>query len=229
MTASTTGPRTGVDWTNLPFTDPPTDPRAREFIDWSRTYLTRPHPHLGRPGPVCPFVAPAIEHRHLWAAFIDVSETDCNALDSIVDDMYELFDMQADHHAGKGPRALLTVFEGLPDNTVLDAIQARHKTCFVEHGFMLGQFYDGCRQEGLWNRNFRPLSAPLPMLVAREMMTTDLPFLLARREWVRAYLDTFAPRLPTTLRATLADDIYATGDIGITDNHHHLIGDEQAR
>ncbi|MDG3010854.1 hypothetical protein G4X40_11910 [Rhodococcus sp. D2-41] len=229
-----TGPRTGINWMNLPFADPPADSRAREFVAWSRSYLTHPHPGLGRPGPVCPFAAPAIAHRHLWAAFVDsrnspYTDNDDDAMTPLVDDMYELFVTLTGRRPGKVPHALVTVFEGLNDNAVIDAAQARHKTRFVEHGFMLGQFYDGCPQEGLWNRDFRPLSTPLSMLVARNMMTTDLPFLLEHREWVRAYLDTFAPKLPSALRATLADDIHASGETGITHSHRHLIGDDPAQ
>ncbi len=53
---------------------------------------------------------------------------------------------------------------------------------------MVGEFHDGPPDKGgLWNPLLRPLDAPVPMLVVRHMVTTDLPFLTSREEHVSAY------------------------------------------
>ena len=40
----------------------------RAVADWIKTFVVRPHRDLGRAGPVCPFVPPALEHKTLWLA-----------------------------------------------------------------------------------------------------------------------------------------------------------------
>jgi hypothetical protein len=74
---------------------------------------------------------------------------------------------------------------------------------------MLGQFYPGCDQPGLWNKDFHPLDAPIPMLVVRTMMSTDFPFLLARPEWMTAYVKKFAPSLPAHVRDAVVSRLTA--------------------
>ncbi|NNH73018.1 hypothetical protein HLB23_24685 [Nocardia uniformis] len=100
-------------------------------------------------------------------------------------------------------RALITIFPKLDDYSLIDDMHAEFKSSFVERGFMLGQFYPGCDQPGLWNKNFRPLDAPLPMLVVRTMMTTDFPFLVDKPEWMDAYVRKFAPMIPAHVRAVV--------------------------
>src|SRR5262245_32694208 len=34
--------------------------RACEILEWARDYLSEPHPELGRPGPVCPYVSASL-------------------------------------------------------------------------------------------------------------------------------------------------------------------------
>ena len=40
----------------------------KTIADWTRDFVAQSHPHLGRGGPVCPFVPPAIENDTLWFA-----------------------------------------------------------------------------------------------------------------------------------------------------------------
>ncbi|AHD19712.1 hypothetical protein Y013_02825 [Rhodococcus pyridinivorans SB3094] len=130
-------------------------------------------------------------------------------------------------------RSLKTLVTVLPDLTgfeVIDVVHTEFKSRFVEHGFMLGQFYPGCTQPGLWNHDFHPLDAPLPMLVARHMMTTDFPFLVGRQEWLCAYFKKFAPALPSTLRLTIAKRMKYDGDaVDAITAHHELTGNEPGR
>ncbi len=223
-----TGPRSGVEWLNLFDPDQP-DSSAARLTQWSHEYLTQPHDELGRPGPVCPFISQAVAKCLLWATFLD-GDVGVSTLDTVVDDMYDRFVHLTTISDWKRPHALITVLAELSDHTVIDEVHAARKTQFVERGFMLGQFYPGCSQPGLWNHDFHPLDTPWPMIVARNMMTTDLPFLIARTDWLRAYFKTFAPGLPTALRCRLADDLCDHGDAvaDITANHA-LVGSELAR
>src|SRR5690242_6727644 len=39
-----------------------------QIVDWAQTYLCKPHEHLGRKGPVCPYVQMSIEKRLFFLA-----------------------------------------------------------------------------------------------------------------------------------------------------------------
>ena len=43
---------------------------VRQVVAWIRDYLCKPHPELGRDGPVCPFVPASISKRLLFLAQI---------------------------------------------------------------------------------------------------------------------------------------------------------------
>src|SRR5688572_30104998 len=38
----------------------------RAVADWTKAFVSRPHPELGRAGTVCPFTPVALERRSLW-------------------------------------------------------------------------------------------------------------------------------------------------------------------
>ncbi|MFD3425175.1 DUF6875 domain-containing protein [Nocardia fluminea] len=220
---SATGRRTAATWWCV-YDDPgrwsAEHPRTAPMIDWFADTLMRPDPDQGRPGPVCPFVKPAAAQHTLWIAEL----ADTGSIAEAIDDAFDLY-RTLDHTP-----AVLTVFPGLDDTTRIDAAHAARKDDIVRAGAMLGQFYPGCPVAGLWNRDYRPLHAPLPMLVIRPMMNTDFPFLVGKPEWLSAYLARHAPGLPRKLRATIADRMYVpgAGPASITELRAHF-PDEHAQ
>jgi len=98
------------------------------------------------------------------------------------------------------------------DSSPLDALQRRLKDAFVREGLMVGQFHPHCEQRGLWNEDFRPLKAPIPLLAIRRMVSSDLPFLLGSASHLSAYLDRFAPGIPSHVRRHLVARITKTID-----------------
>jgi hypothetical protein len=103
---------------------------------------------------------------------------------------------------------LLTILILLPDfdrtrPEPLDEVQARLKDAFVPDGLMIGQFHPRCAQKGPWNESFRPLRAPVPLLAIRQMVASDLPFLMGSASHFSAYLDRFAPNIPSHIRRLL--------------------------
>ena len=175
---------------------------------WMQGYLSRPHPQLGRPGPVCPFTGPAIAKRMVWAAIIGGTDIDQDGMRAVVDDMVDIFPMLPPQDgAGSALRTIVAVFPDITDYDMIDAVQQAGKDQFVEMGLMLGQFYPDCAEGGLWNSDFRPLDAPLPMLVVRQMVGTDYPFLAARPNHLSAYLKQFAPAVPSTVRTAIVERI----------------------
>lgn len=227
------GTRSGTVWVDL-FGDTVEyahESSAHQLRSWAREYLTAPHPDLGRDGPVCPFVRPSITRQLFAAAFVHGQELDATILGTIVADQFEIY-LELVRPADKDRclKTLVTVLPDLADCSVIDVVHAEYKSRFVDRGCMLGQFYPGCPQPGLWNHDFRPLDAPLPMLVARSMMTTDFPFLMGRQDWLRAYFKNFAPGLPSMLRVALAQRMAYDGDaVDAITAHHALTGDEPAR
>ncbi|WP_051133687.1 DUF6875 domain-containing protein [Nocardia paucivorans] len=195
------GTRSGVEPTGLFAPDSETEaiehPRAAELRRWARDYLCRPHPDLGRPGPVCPYTSHAIARRYLWAAFVDGCDIGVQRLEDIVDDLYDLFPSLPPRDPPDSQfKAVLAVFPDLTDHAAIDTVQRDLKTRFVDKGLMLGQFYPGCTYPGLHNPAFPALDAPLPMLAVRHMAPTDYPFLTSRPEWIDTYLRIFAPAIP---------------------------------
>ncbi|APA96950.1 Heptaprenyl diphosphate synthase [Nocardia seriolae] len=208
MSERVIGPRSGLQWVSLGDTRS-SCPAARStvaaFRSWADSFLTRPNDELGRDGPVCPYVRPSMRRDLLWLAQVPAVEPRPMWVRAIISDALEVY---PELPTGNGSstsvlRSLITVFPNLKDYTLIDEIHSEFKSKFVERGIMLGQFYPGCDQPGLWNKDFRPLDAPLPMLVVRPMMTTDFAFLVDRPEWADAYVRKFAPMLPAHVRAVM--------------------------
>ncbi|MBF6124017.1 DUF6875 domain-containing protein [Nocardia brasiliensis] len=231
---SRVGPRTGLEWCNV-YDDPAAwaerNPHADKLLRYLADRLARPDPALGRDGPVCPFVRHTMTHHSLWVAVVPGAQPAVDTMTAAVDDAFEIYCGLRDA-AGRdaGMLAAITLFPDLTRYGPVDAVHQARKTAVVAEGLMLGQFYPGCGVSGLWNKDFRPLDAPLPMLVIRKMMNTDFPFLVERTEWLYAYLTQVAPDLPRRLRWSIAERLQRTGvaDGGITDLRVHSPG-EHAR
>lgn len=229
------GSRSGVRWWNV-YADQEQwerqGPESGLFLRWMTDHLFRPHPELGRPGPVCPFVRISAERRLVWAG----SAAGGDALPSermhrVIDDAFEVYcGLRSENPTQAQHLTLVTIFPGLTGYDRIEAVHQARKTEVVRAGLMLGQFYPGCPVPGLWNRDFHPLAAPVPMLVLRPMMSTDFPFLVARIDWLYAYFTKFAPDLPRKLRWAIAQRSMVDGPGAgeITDLRVHS-ADEHAR
>jgi len=60
---------------------------------------------------------------------------------------------------------------------VIDGPQRKMKPTFVKEGLMLGEFHPISLSPGLRNPAFRPLRSPIPLLVIRHMVESDIDFL----------------------------------------------------
>lgn len=214
---SRTGQRSGVNWVSL-FDDPGECahrfPDVAVLIRWIDDYLIRPNQNLGRTGAVCPFVKQAVKGHTIWTAFIPGDpEPTVDAMQDMVDDAMDIYTDLIDTETDTPLHTVVTIFPDLTDCRPIDAVQSARKSQFVERGLMLGQFYPGCRQTGLWNKDFYPLDSPMPMLVVRKMMKSDFPFLVSNREWLFAYLSQYAPDLPVRLRRSIAERLQVHGQL----------------
>ena len=160
----------------------PASPLGRT-LGWIREFLVRPHPELGRPGPVCPFAPIALGRDTIWMTEIGDVAASFESIAAIITGYRDVFLAM---EPKSGPEAInktfLIVFSSLQANgaegaAVVDRVQASLKKHFVEMGLMLGEFHDANQSPGLRNPDFRPLRSPIPMLAIRHMVDSDLPFL----------------------------------------------------
>lgn len=176
-----------------------------QVVSWAREYLTHSHPELGRPGPVCPYVQASMEKRLFLLTVCPGREIDG---DGVVQTIMKYRDWFQEIEPRSGPDAMLKtiliLFPEIPRSEVpalIDATQERLKAEFVRKGLMIGEFHPLPPQKGgLWNPDFRPLQAPVPMLVIRHMVPTDFAFLESDRDFVAAYLDVYGDQVPAHIK-----------------------------
>ena len=187
----------------------------REILAWAVTFLNVPNHRLGRRGAVCPYTSQSMEASFFLLASAG-GEHDVQSIEALVD-RYRRWFIELVEQSDPAHKHLLTILLVLPgfdrtDARPLDALQRRLKDAFVREGLMLGQFHLECEQTGLWNDDFRPLRAPIPVLAIRQMVGSDLPFLLESAEHLSAYLDRFASGIPRHVRRLLVARV--TGEAG---------------
>jgi hypothetical protein len=185
-----------------------TDPLASyqaDIRDWVTTYLTAPHPELGRVGPVCPRTAPSISKELFWVGCVDRPDLTADDIERTVAGMVtEFHRLPPTEGSDALLKAILILFPTVTGYEMIDEAQRRLKNEFVAMGLMIGQFYPGCGQPGIRNPQFRPLQSPFALLAIRHMVSSDFPFLIGKAQWVEEYLKTFAPAIPASVRSIIA-------------------------
>jgi hypothetical protein len=179
------------------------------IVRWAHEYLSQPHPDLGRPGPVCPYVQTSLRGSHFYLTVRPGRRPDRAAVEATVLRFRDWFGV-LEPTSGRDAqfKTILIVFpdvaaEEAPE--LIDATQYALKPAFVAAGLMIGQFHPlPPRESGLWNPDFRPLRSPYPLLAIRHMVHTDLPFLAGERRFLESYRTVFGDTLPARQRADLA-------------------------
>ncbi|UPZ33116.1 hypothetical protein MUK60_38205 [Streptomyces sp. LRE541] len=197
---------------------PPGPPVPQRVLDdvhtWLTEYISRPDDRIGRPGAVCPFVAPSLKAGALQLRMCP-TRTEPSPV-HVAEDVRRAFD---EFDAIDWPTTnsqlwcLLLAFPDLPAHGLrtLDAAHALLKSESVDRGLMIGQFHDSCTVPAVRNAAFQVSRAPVPVIAVRLMAVHDVLFLHERKEWFEAYLSRFADhyRVPERLDPFLYDT-YAT-------------------
>lgn len=179
---------------------------------WALEYLSKSHPDLGRKGAVCPFTSPSIKKDLFWVSFLKGAELERDAISGALTEVIRQFQSSEPvEEKDEMLKTVILVFPDLEDYSIVDEIQLEFKNMFIKYGLMVGQFYPGCGEGGLWNQHFRPLDAPYPMIAIRTMTASDYPFLTGSEEWASAYLSRFAPGIPARVRNDMVQRIVAGG------------------
>lgn len=186
-----TSPR-GQDTVRL---EPPS-PAEQEMLDaWLTNYISRPHPDLGRQGPVCPFVAPARREAAIdtvsarWDARSSEATTSQH-LHAVVAAALERFGSQMPPSDNPKLQALVVMIGQLTSDEwhLLDHVHAQVKLGVMQQGLMLGQFHPLCPAPAARNPRFPVNRAPVPVLVVRRMAVHDHLFAETSAQ-MTAYLD----------------------------------------
>lgn len=172
-----------------------------EIMEWVKNFLGRPHPNLGRPGVVCPFVPYALKSNSIRLAVIRTKDLYPEQIEEIVSRYRDIFlEMEVQEPELAINKAFLLIFPDIrieETSKLIDGVQQKLKPLFVESGLMIGEFHKRNESPGLHNPNFRPLRSPIPLLAIRFMVELDLPFLQnpvdprLRIRYLEAYLKCF--------------------------------------
>jgi hypothetical protein len=160
-------------------------------------FLTSGHPELGRAGAVCPFAAKALDQHLIRLTAFPLAEPDEAAVAAGMEALRGELDRLG---TGGGDetlprhRAIVAVFPRLSEqagSAMVARVQKALKPAFIARGLMIGQFYPGCPEPGLWNPDFRPLQTPVVSLAIRDITILDAPFMLERQTYVDAFVRVF--------------------------------------
>lgn len=157
-------------------------------------FLTSGHPELGREGAVCPYAAKALDQDLIRLTAFPLEQADEAAVCAGMERLRGLLDRLGGGDADVRDRAIVAVFPRLParaGSKMAARVQKALKPAFVARELMIGQFYPGCPEPGLWNRGFRPLQTPAVSLAVRNITIFDAPFMLERRAYVDAFVRLF--------------------------------------
>ncbi|WP_143674317.1 DUF6875 domain-containing protein [Streptomyces caniscabiei] len=185
---------------------------------WLEEFVTQPHPDLGRPGAVCPRLAPAIRANTVWLVAIAVPRSTPDHAVAAGRLLVEMFkDIAAGPH--RASSTLLGFFPGLPSEDAADFIDGGHSMLrpeAVERGLMLGEFHASSTVGGVHNRAFPVMRCPEPMFAVRAMTPHDLLFAdqpgtppADRLSFLLAYQRHIGPRLSPAAREDLEAQLSA--------------------
>lgn len=170
--------------------------RARRDLDvlvsWLENTITRPSPQLGRQGPVCPFVAPALHADAIrFDLHYEVDGRDGAQMTDIIRSALRDFATTAEPTA-RSSTSLASRLVAFPDAIRdgwrrLDDIYRGLKDLSVAEGLMIGQFHPECDERAVRNPAFPVSRSPMALVAMRHMAPHDVLFLHEDRRWFEMY------------------------------------------
>ena len=161
------------------------------LIDWVESYLMEGHAALGRTGAVCPFTRQAAR---IDTARLQICEAGAGEEVTTFEMIRACFRALEEIPAQTGMEHFRTVIVGFPNCAdadgvaMLQRVQGRHKFYSLARNRMIGLMHPESDAPGLWNAEFRPLRAPLPVLAIRHMVEQDASFALRHPLLLAPYL-----------------------------------------
>ena len=207
--------------------DTSTDPTSRENIKhllevncYMREFLAKPHPLVGRKGPVCPFVPGALRMKTLYFSVVrtdglSTRDTIAKVRSSAKSFVSRFHKLEPTTGKKTAYKAVVLVFPDVHIDKapqVIDDVQMQLKPDFVAKGLMIGEFHRQNNSCGLRNESFFPLRTPQPALAIRRIVPTDLVFLSPtkyapslRLKFLESYLEQFEGDKSATAKKSVAE------------------------
>jgi hypothetical protein len=163
---------------------------------WLTEYVARPNPELGRKGPVCPFIPPAMRADAVDYVFrYDLIRDSEEDFFSELLGEFEDFDRTAEP-ASLTRTSLASRLVVLPNTDAagwlaIDNIYESLKDAAVLRGLMVAQFHPHCDVRAVRNEAFRVATSPIAALAIRRMAPHDILFLASNAERFHQYEDRF--------------------------------------
>ncbi|MDQ6435729.1 hypothetical protein RB623_16855 [Mesorhizobium sp. LHD-90] len=171
---------------------------------WVETYLMSSHPDLGRAGAVCPFTKQAAKLDLVRLAICEAGPKDEEAAFAVIRKGFADLEKIPCKPSLKIFRTVIVGFPncGTPEGIdMLQRVQRRHKLYSLARFRMIGFMHAENDAPGLWNPEFRPLRAPLPVLAIRHLVEQDAPFAARHPLLMAPYLLRFPLAGPKRLLA----------------------------
>lgn len=180
---------------------------SRSIAHWVTSYLMASHPELGRSGEVCPFTSRAYQLDTIRIGVSFASSKDSTLVTEIMRDGLRQFASIACDDTARQLRTVIVGFPNLTDAGGIAALRAAQRRltwrCLWD-GLMIGRFHPDSDDEGLWNPDFRPMRAPIPLLAVRHLVRNDAPFALRHPALLASYLCRYSAAAPRHLLANFA-------------------------
>jgi len=163
---------------------------------WLTEYVSQPNHDLGRKGPVCPFIPPAMRADALDYVFrYDLEGSGEEDLFSELLGEFEDFDRTAEP-ASLSRTSLASRLVVLPNTDAttwhaIDTIYESLKDAAVSRGLMVAQFHPNCDVRAVRNEFFRVARSPLAAVAIRRMAPHDILFLHSDADRFHEYEERF--------------------------------------
>jgi hypothetical protein len=198
--------------------DPGAFPEQARVLGWIDSFVLQPHEALGRPGHICPRLAPVVGANRLALVSLrpptDSVDSAVESGRAIAEIYRELFPDTADHKTA----ALLAVFPDVAAPAAHEFIDGGHKALrmeYVSSGLMLGEFHAASEVGSVRNEELVVMQSPLPMYAVRGLTPHDILFLDRPTEDPQrriAYLEHYLYYVGPTLAASARTRVSATLD-----------------
>lgn len=178
-----------------------------QIARWMTSYLMTSHPELGRAGEVCPFTGRAYRLDTIRIGVSSAASGDIAAAKKDMEDALRQFSLIPCDPTTKHLRTIVVGFPNLNDEngmTALKAAQDHLKLRCLWRGLMIGRFHPASEDRGLWNRDFRPMRSPIPLLAIRHLVRNDAAFALRNPVLLAAYMCRYSLSAPKQLLVNFA-------------------------
>jgi len=180
----------------------------RAVADWIKVFVVNPHPDLGRPGPVCPFVPEALARGTLWLAPERIADRTLPEVVEVIREYKDLFlntaPVVGDDASYKVIVVVFTDLEADRSPGVFgDVLEELAGPSYVGDGIVFGPFYQGNKGSAIYNPSFHPFQSPAPFLFVRQGVVSDWKFNLNDQVWLTHWADRFGASAVHALAAEL--------------------------